>query len=84
MSGDVDLSSFNWGNYGLVVIDESHNFRNNTRGKRDEDGNRITRSRYERLMEDIVKSGVNTKMAPTFRDAGETMTYEICGTNSIF
>ena len=62
MSGDVDLSSFNWGNYGLVVIDESHNFRNNTRGKRDEDGNRITRSRYERLMEDIVKSGVNTKM----------------------
>ena len=62
MSGDIDLSSFNWGNYGLVVIDESHNFRNNTRGKRDEDGVRISRSRYERLMEDIVKSGVKTKM----------------------
>ena len=62
MSGDVDLSSFNWDNYGLVVIDESHNFRNNTYGARDEDGNPIRRTRYERLMEDIVKSGVNTKM----------------------
>ena len=61
-SGDIDLSSFNWGNYGLVVIDESHNFRNNTRGKRDEDGVPISRTRYERLMEDIVKSGVKTKM----------------------
>ncbi len=62
MSGDVDLSSFNWGYYGLVVIDESHNFRNNTRGKRDEDGNPISRTRYERLMDDIVKSGVKTKL----------------------
>ena len=41
-SGDIPLSSFNWGNFGLVVIDESHNFRNNTYvRKRDEDGNRI-------------------------------------------
>ena len=62
MSGGIDLASFNWSNYGLVVIDESHNFRNNTRGKRDEDGVPISRSRYERLMEDIVKSGVKTKM----------------------
>lgn len=62
MSGDVNLSQFNWGNYGLVVIDESHNFRNNTPGKKDQDGNVIRLSRYKRLMEDIVKSGVNTKM----------------------
>ncbi|MDE0504927.1 MAG: helicase-related protein, partial [Candidatus Poribacteria bacterium] len=62
MSGDVDLSSFNWGNYGLVVIDESHNFRNNTYGARDEQDKPIRRTRYERLMEDIVKSGVNTKI----------------------
>ena len=61
-SGDIDLSMFNWGNYGLVVIDESHNFRNNTRGKRDDDGVPISKSRYERLMDDIVKSGVKTKM----------------------
>ena len=62
MSGDVNLSRFNWGNYGLVVIDESHNFRNNTPGKKDRDGNLIRLSRYKRLMEDIVKNGVNTKL----------------------
>ena len=62
MSDSVDLSKFNWGNYGLVVIDESHNFRNNTYGARDEHGNPVRRTRYERLMEDIVKSGVNTKV----------------------
>jgi SNF2 family DNA or RNA helicase len=44
-SGDVDLAHLNWGNFDLVVIDESHNFRNNTRGKRDEDDN-IIRSEY--------------------------------------
>ena len=37
-SGDIDLATLNWGNYDLVVIDESHNFRNNTPGRRDEDG----------------------------------------------
>jgi hypothetical protein len=61
-SGDIDLSTINWGNYDLVVIDESHNFRNNTRGRRDEDGNRITRSRYERLMEDVIQSGIKTRV----------------------
>lgn len=61
-SGDIDLSAINWGNYDLVVIDESHNFRNNTRGKRDEDGNIIRKSRYERLMDDIINSGVRTKV----------------------
>ena len=62
MSGDVNLESFHWNNYNLVVIDESHNFRNNTKGKRDEEGNRIRKSRYERLMEDILQSGVKTKV----------------------
>ncbi|MCL0066220.1 phospholipase D-like domain-containing protein, partial [Dehalococcoidia bacterium] len=61
-SGDIDLATINWGNYDLVVVDESHNFRNNTRGKRDEDGNIIRRSRYERLMEDIIQSGIRTKV----------------------
>lgn len=60
--GDVNLETLNWGNYDLVVIDESHNFRNNTRGKRDEDGNLIRKSRYERLMDDIIKQGVKTKV----------------------
>jgi len=61
-SGDLDLATFNWGNFDLVVIDESHNFRNNTPGKRDEDGNLIRKSRYQRLMDDIIKVGVKTKV----------------------
>ena len=51
----------NWGNYDLVVIDESHNFRNNARGKVQEDGTRKI-TRYEFLMERILQSGVDTKV----------------------
>ena len=58
----VDLATLNWGNFDLVVIDESHNFRNNTKGKHDEDGNLIRKSRYERLLDDIIKAGVKTKV----------------------
>lgn len=58
----VDLATLNWGNFDLIVIDESHNFRNNVKGKRDEDGNVIKKSRYERLMQDIIQSGVKTKV----------------------
>ncbi len=61
---DLGLDKFathNWANYGLVVIDESHNFRNNARGKEREDGSRgITR--YEFLMEQVLKKGVDTKV----------------------
>lgn len=61
-SGDINLETINWGNYDLVVIDESHNFRNNTPGKKDEYGNLIRKSRYQRLMEDIIQSGIKTKV----------------------
>ena len=61
-SGDINLATLNWGNYDLIVIDESHNFRNNTPGKRDEAGNLIRKSRYQRLMDDIVKAGIRTKV----------------------
>ena len=62
-SGDtINLETLNWGNYDLVVIDESHNFRNNTPGKKDEEGNLIRKSRYQRLMEDIIQSGIKTKV----------------------
>lgn len=61
-SGDVNLGTLNWGNYDLVVIDESHNFRNNTRSKRDEDGNLIRKSRYDKLLEDILQKGIKTKV----------------------
>lgn len=55
MSGHINLKMVNWGNYDLVVIDESHNFRNNNPRR---DG--ITR--YQRLMNDIIKTGVKTKV----------------------
>jgi superfamily II DNA or RNA helicase len=58
----VDLAALNWSNFDLVVIDESHNFRNNTSGKKDEDGNIIKKSRYERLMQDVIASGVKTRV----------------------
>ena len=61
-SGDINLATLNWGNFDLVVIDESHNFRNNTPGRRDEEGVLIRKSRYQRLMDDIIKSGVRTKV----------------------
>lgn len=54
-SGDIDLEMINWGNYDLVVIDESHNFRNNP-NRRD----RVTR--YSRLMNDVIKSNIRTKV----------------------
>ena len=55
MSGDIDLSFVNWGNYDLVVIDESHNFRNNVAVNDRE-------TRYEKLMNNIIKAGVKTKV----------------------
>lgn len=54
-SGDINLATINWGNYDLVVIDESHNFRNNPQVK-----DRTTR--YERLMNEVLKAGVKTKV----------------------
>lgn len=52
----MDLANVNWGNYGLVVIDESHNFRNNNYAK--EEGKQ---TRYEKLITEIISSGVRTK-----------------------
>lgn len=57
----IDVATFNWGNYDLVVIDESHNFRNNTAGKYDDQGN-LVKSRYARLMDDIINAGAKTKV----------------------
>ena len=55
MSGDIDLSHVNWGNYDLIVIDESHNFRNKPSHKERD-------SRYDRLMQWIIRAGVKTKV----------------------
>jgi ERCC4-related helicase len=59
-SGDIDLEAINWGNYDLVVIDESHNFRNNIKGRSGDQG--YIKSRYERLIDDIINAGVKTKV----------------------
>jgi SNF2 family DNA or RNA helicase len=61
-SGSVaDLRDVPWGAFDLVVIDESHNFRNNALGRPRDDGT-SRRTRYQRLMEDILQSGVRTKV----------------------
>jgi len=54
-SGEINLETLNWGNYDLIVIDESHNFRNNPNKA---DG----KTRYERLLDDIIRAGVKTKV----------------------
>ena len=54
-SGDINLETLRWGNYDLIVIDESHNFRNKPT-------DRTQHSRYDRLMEDIIRAGVRTKV----------------------
>ena len=54
-SNGKDLSRINWGNYDLVVIDESHNFRN-AQARNDRE------TRYDKLMNNVMKSGVKTKV----------------------
>lgn len=58
-SGQVDLSRINWGNYDLVVIDESHNFRNKNSNSQDD---KKKKSRYDKLLEDVMQAGVQTKV----------------------
>ncbi len=61
-SGNINLENLNWGNFDLVVIDESHNFRNDTKPTRDKAGNFIRHSRYTRLLEEVIKEGTQTKV----------------------
>jgi len=54
-SGEINLETLNWSNYDLIVIDESHNFRNNPHRAEGQ-------TRYERLLNEIIRSGVKTKV----------------------
>ena len=56
-SGEIDLSKLNWAAYDLVVIDESHNFRNG--GKFEEEGKE---NRYTRLMNQVIRPGARTRV----------------------
>ncbi|OAM08687.1 helicase [Acinetobacter baumannii] len=54
-SSEINLETLNWANYDLVVIDESHNFRNTP--------TKVTgNSRYEKLLNDVLRAGVKTKV----------------------
>ena len=57
-----DLSYINWGNYDLVVIDESHNFRNGGKVTTDENDENPRENRYLQLMNKVIKKGVKTKV----------------------
>lgn len=66
LSNGLDLEHINWGNYDLIVIDESHNFRNG--GNVDEEDEIIEndndrkQNRYQRLMNRVIRQGVKTKV----------------------
>lgn len=70
MSNGIDLERVNWGNYDLIVIDESHNFRNGGNVDDDEeeefdireDGDIKKENRYQRLMNKVIRAGVKTKV----------------------
>ena len=65
-SNGLDLDHINWGNYDLVVIDESHNFRNggNVDEEEDDDEQHEERkeNRYQKLMNRVIRTGVKTKV----------------------
>lgn len=62
LSNGLDLERVNWGNYDLIVIDESHNFRNGGRFDNDDEDDDFKENRYARLMNKVIRSGVKTKL----------------------
>ena len=58
-SNGIDLDRLNWSNYDLVVIDESHNFRNGGKISKDENEKE---NRYLRLLNQVIRKGVKTKV----------------------
>ncbi len=61
-SNGLDLEHINWGNYDLVVIDESHNFRNGGKVTTDENDENPRENRYLQLMNKVIRAGVKTKV----------------------
>ena len=61
-SNGIDLEKINWGNYDLVVIDESHNFRNGGKISTDAEDQNPRKNRYLRLLDEVIRQGVKTKV----------------------
>ena len=61
ISNGLDLGRLNWGNYDLVVIDESHNFRNGGKVVESPDADE-KENRYVRLLKKVIRAGVKTKV----------------------
>ena len=66
-SNGINLERLNWGNYDLIVIDESHNFRNGGNVDEEEllsesEKSGIRENRYQRLMSRVIRQGVKTKV----------------------
>ncbi|MBR5237322.1 MAG: DEAD/DEAH box helicase family protein [Paludibacteraceae bacterium] len=61
-SNGLDLTHINWSNYDLVVIDESHNFRNGGKVTATDDEDNPRENRYLQLMNRVIRSGVKTKV----------------------
>ena len=59
--GGIDLAKFNWSAYDLIIIDESHNFRNQSKSRIGDDGVAARRGRYEKLMS-AIHQGVKSKV----------------------
>ena len=55
ISNGRELANVNWGNYGLIVIDESHNFRNNNTSVGKE-------NRYQKLLRKVIQEGIETRV----------------------
>lgn len=62
LSNGLDLERVNWENYDLIVIDESHNFRNGGRFDNEDEDDDFKENRYARLMNKVIRSGVKTKV----------------------
>lgn len=68
MSAGIDLERINWGNYDLIVIDESHNFRNGGNVDDEDLDDEIEQdeprkeNRYQKLMKKVIRAGVKTKV----------------------
>ena len=59
-SNGLDLAQLRWDNYDLIVIDESHNFRNGPSSYGDGPDKR--ENRYQNLLKRAIKPGVKTKV----------------------